>query len=203
LTPALRRLPLLPTLVVLAAVAAMLALGVWQLRRAEWKGALIARYADAQSLPPVAWPRDAAAAEAAFYRPGSLECGQVIAMRETAGRSATGQSGWSHVARCRLADGSEAEVALGWSAAPAPPAWTGGTVTGTIAPAGEGARLVADPPLAGLQRLARPDPRDLPNNHLAYAGQWFFFAVTALAIYALALRRRAAPAALATPAPRR
>ena len=38
--------------------------------------------------------------------------------------------------------------------------------------------------------MAAPDPRDLPNNHLAYAGQWFFFALTALVIYILALRRR-------------
>ena len=45
-------------------------------------------------------------------------------------------------------------------------------------------------PLAGLEPLAAPDPRDLPNNHLAYAGQWFFFALTALVIYILALRRR-------------
>ena len=53
-----------------------------------------------------------------------------------------------------------------------------------------GPRLVADPPVAGLQPMARPDPGDLPNNHLTYAGQWFFFALTALIIYVLALRRR-------------
>jgi surfeit locus 1 family protein len=195
-----RRVPLLPTLLVLAAVALMLALGVWQLRRAEWKGDMIARYADAQSLPPVAWPGTAAARAAALYRPSSFTCLQVLAMRETAGRSVGGQSGWAHVARCRLAEGGEAEVALGWSAAPTPPVWIGGPVTGVVAPAGEQARLVADPPQAGLEALVRPDPRALPNNHLSYAGQWFFFAVTALVIYAMALRRRAAPADLASPA---
>jgi surfeit locus 1 family protein len=31
-----RKVPLIPTLVVLAAVATMIALGVWQLQRAEW-----------------------------------------------------------------------------------------------------------------------------------------------------------------------
>ena len=198
MTRAPRRVPLLPTMLVLAAVALMLVLGVWQLRRAEWKGELIARYADAHSLPPVAWPVTAAAREAALYRPSGLTCLQVLAMRETAGRSVLGQSGWAHVARCRLAEGGEAEVALGWSAAPAPPAWTGGAVTGTVAPAGEGARLVADPPQAGLAGLARPDPKALPNNHLSYAGQWFFFAITALVIYGLALRRRAIPPVLAS-----
>lgn len=199
----LRRLPLLPTIIVLAAAALMVALGFWQLRRAEWKGAMIARYADAQSLPPVPWPRSPAAREAGLYRPSSFTCAQVLAMRETAGRSAKGQSGWAHVARCRLAAGGEAEVALGWSAAPAPPAWVGGPVAGTIAPAGEGARLVAGPPQAGLEPLARPDPKALPNNHLSYAGQWFFFAITALVIYAIALRRRLSPADLASPAARR
>jgi surfeit locus 1 family protein len=49
---------------------------------------------------------------------------------------------------------------------------------------------VADPPVGGLAANAAPDPADLPNNHLAYAGQWFFFALTALVIYVLALRRR-------------
>ena len=168
----------------------MVGLGIWQLRRAEWKGAMIARYSAAQTLSPVAWPRNAAEREDALYRPSSVNCAAVLALRETAGRSAAGQSGWSHVARCRLADGGEAEVALGWSAAPSPPTWPGGTVTGVVAPAGESVRLVAAPAQAGLQPLARPDPRDLPNNHLAYAGQWFFFAVTALIIYGLALRSR-------------
>ena len=52
-----------------------------------------------------------------------------------------------------------------------------------------GPRLVADPPVAGLQANAVPDPSDLPNNHLSYAGQWFLFAATALVIYVLAVRR--------------
>jgi cytochrome oxidase assembly protein ShyY1 len=66
---------------------------------------------------------------------------------------------------------------------------------GVVAP---GPRLVADPPLAGLAANARPDPSDIPNNHLSYAVQWFLFAVTALVIYLLALRKR-----LAGRAPRR
>lgn len=51
-------------------------------------------------------------------------------------------------------------------------------------------KLVADEGQGGLEPLARPDPANLPNNHLAYAGQWFFFALTALVIYVLALRAR-------------
>ena len=50
--------------------------------------------------------------------------------------------------------------------------------------------IVANPPLAGLQPNATPDPRDIPNNHFSYAVQWFLFAGVALVIYALALRKR-------------
>jgi surfeit locus 1 family protein len=39
----IRRIPIVPTLVVLAAVATMIGLGVWQLQRRAWKEALIAR----------------------------------------------------------------------------------------------------------------------------------------------------------------
>ena len=65
-------------------------------------------------------------------------------------------------------------------------------MTGRITRYGTGVRLVADPPLAGLAANAAPDPRELPDNHLAYAFQWFFFAMTALVIYFLALRRKQA-----------
>ena len=73
---------------------------------------------------------------------------------------------------------------------PAFPEWTGGEVSGFIGPQGEGVKLVAAPAQAGLADLAAPDPNDIPNNHLAYAVQWFFFALTALVIYWLALRRK-------------
>jgi surfeit locus 1 family protein len=64
-------------------------------------------------------------------------------------------------------------------------------VSGVIAPGGTfGGTLHASQPAPGLEPLAPPDPSDVPNNHLAYAGQWFFFALTALVIYVLALRRK-------------
>ena len=69
--------------------------------------------------------------------------------------------------------------------------WNGGRVEGTyLANRVKGPRLIADPPLAGLEANAKPDPNDIPNNHLSYAVQWFLFALTALVIYALALRKR-------------
>lgn len=186
-----RNIPLVPTGIVLVAVAAMVTLGFWQLQRKEWKEALIARFERSQSLSSaVPWPADAAEREAALYRHSSFECVRVVDVASNAGRSATGRLGWSHEARCITGGGGEAMVALGWSSDPRPHAWRGGQVAGFIAPAGDSIKLVAAPPQAGLEQLAAPDPREIPNNHLAYAVQWFFFAATALVIYGLALRRR-------------
>ena len=186
-----RKLPLIPTLVVLAAVATMVALGVWQLQRAQWKEDLLGRFGQAQTMSSaVEWPDSPAEYERALYRHARITCAEVTGMDATAGRSAEGQAGWAHVAHCRLPDGGEAVVAMGWSQDPRSPEWAGGEVGGFIGPAGKGVRLVAAPAQAGLQQLAAPDPNDVPNNHLAYAFQWFFFALTALAIYWLALRRK-------------
>jgi surfeit locus 1 family protein len=183
------RLPILPTLLVAAAVATMIWLGVWQLHRADWKEALLARYAQAQGIAaPVPWPHGDKAMEESLFRTTGFTCERVLSVRSTAGTAASGAKGWAHVARCAIGGGGEAEVALGWSADPETPAWAGGVVHGVLSPGG---KLVIDQPVAPLQKLAPPDPNDLPNNHMAYAVQWFLFALTAVVIYLLALRRRA------------
>ena len=185
----LRRLPPVATGVVLLSVAIMIALGFWQLGRADEKAQLLARYAAAgDNLDPVEWPGDSEAAlERRLYRRSAIDCAKVTELTAVAGTNARGSRGWAQIAECELADGGEARVALGWTRAPEGPLWNGGEVTGIIAP---GPRLVADPPRAGLLALEKPDPSDLPNNHLAYAWQWFLFALTALVIYALAVRKR-------------
>ena len=77
-----RKLPLVPTLLVAAAVSAMVALGVWQLGRAEWKAGLIARYAAAQALSAsVPWPRSEAELERAAFRWSQFTCERVLAFR--------------------------------------------------------------------------------------------------------------------------
>lgn len=187
-----RKVPLLPTLIVAAAVAAMIALGVWQLRRAEWKANLLAHYAQAQAMSSeVPWPRSAAEVERSLFRWSGFTCERVLEVRTTAADNASGRGGVSQIARCALAGGGEGEVALGWSVPTQPFQWSGGDVRGIIGPGGAfGAVLHAGKPAPGLEPLAAPDPADVPNNHLAYAGQWFFFALTAVVIYVLALRRR-------------
>lgn len=184
----MRRIPIIPTLLVLVAVAIMIALGFWQLARMHQKEALLAHYASARTLSSaVPFPRGAEAAEQALYRHSQVDCQQVLELSSMAGRSARGEAGVAQMARCRIDGGGEALVALGWSRDPHPPVWHGGRVIGTIAP---GPRLIAHPPLAGLEANAVPDPGEIPNNHLSYAVQWFLFAATALVIYALALRKR-------------
>ncbi|TMM48959.1 SURF1 family cytochrome oxidase biogenesis protein [Qipengyuania marisflavi] len=185
------RVPIFSTIVVVAAAATMIALGVWQLRRADEKAALLAHYDSAIRMSSnVTFPRDPADIQQALYRHSVVTCDRVVARRTTPGRSEGGKTGLAQMVRCAMQGGGEAEIALGWSLAPEPAKWDGGEVAGFIGPAGKEARLIASPPMAGLQPLAPPDPKDIPNNHLAYAGQWFFFALTALAIYILALRRR-------------
>lgn len=189
----MRRLPIIPTMLVLAAVAVMIGLGVWQLQRANWKHELLTRYSDAaQDDTPVAWPIAPDQFDDVYYRRSSFDCVEVIGRDAIAGRNIDGEAGWVQIARCRTAGGNLAAVQLGWTQDPQPVNWDGGEVTGRITRYGTGVRLVADPPLAGLAASAAPDPRELPDNHLAYAFQWFFFAITALVIYFLALRRKQA-----------
>lgn len=184
----MKRIPILPTIIVAAAIATMIALGFWQLDRMGEKEALIARAEQAtKTEEEVRFPGDPASREAVMYRRTTVDCAIVQDITTTAGRSAIGVSGVAHRASCTLPTGEPVTIDLGFSRDPTPVEWAGGEVTGIVAPGG---RVVATEPAAGLDALAAPDPAALPNNHLAYAGQWFFFALTALVIYMLALRRR-------------
>ena len=187
-----RRVPLLPTLIVVAAVAAMIALGVWQLQRLKWKEGLLARYEEARTMnADVPWPRDKAALEAALFRRSTFTCERVLGIRGTAASNARGESGMAWIADCEIDGGGRGEVALGWARPPQEHTWSGGKVSGAIGPGGKyGGILYAAQAPAGLAPLAPPDPASVPNNHLSYAIQWFFFAGTAAVIYVLALRKR-------------
>ncbi|MBO9518772.1 MAG: SURF1 family protein [Porphyrobacter sp.] len=183
-----RKIPILSTIIVAAAIATMIGLGVWQLRRADWKEGLIAQYSQAQTMSSaVPWPRTDADLEHSLFRWSQFDCQRVLSMRTTAATATDGSKGVAQIARCAIDGGGEAEVSLGWSLPTQPFNWQGGEVSGVIAPHGI---LHVAKPVEGLKALAPPDPKDLPNNHLMYAGQWFFFALTALVIYVLALRRR-------------
>lgn len=187
------RLPIFVTILVLAAVATMVGLGIWQLQRAEWKDSLLATYAVASEMPAIAYPAVPDPDDAPYFRKSSVNCLAVVGWRATSGRSADGRSGWAHIAQCRTAgaEGPGAQVVAGWSERPDDPDWQGGVVDGIIAPDSQYIiRLVASEPVAGLQKSQPPALEDIPNNHLSYAVQWFLFAGIALVIFILALKGR-------------
>ncbi len=203
----MKRLPVIATIVVAIAVLAMLALGVWQLERRGEKAALIARYAANLNQPAMAFPELAPVPPEAMFRKSRIQCLRVASWRTEAGRSAQGRSGYRHIADCVTgAEGPGVLVDLGVSSDPAQKVvWTGGAIDGVITTEPNHASLigrlftrevplrpmlVAAAPAPGLAASAPPNPADVPNNHLAYAVQWFVFAGAALLIYMLALRRR-------------
>jgi surfeit locus 1 family protein len=204
----LKRLPLIPTVLVLIAVGVMIRLGFWQIDRMHEKDAMVASFEAALAQDGIS-PVQAHRPEAAYKRIQD-NCTNPVPQSSVAGRNAKGEIGWAHVVRCTMggppANPTEEEqamkwvpypvdVVLGWSRAPQDVQWTGGMVTGTVVPFGKlGYKVFADPPLAGLEANAKPDPRDIPNNHWSYAIQWFLFALVALVIYGLALRKRLAGA---------
>ena len=194
------RFPWLATLLVLAAVGFMVHLGFWQLDRLHQKEAMIAEYRDAMNGGEVV---QAPLGEHAAYRRAQITClpdditehPQPYESKPISARNLREESGWGHVVRCNYLFGDlrvgKADVVLGWSKGPAAVHWMGGAVAGVVVPGGPlKYHIFADPPLAGLQANARPDPRNLPNNHLSYAVQWFLFAATAVVIYGIALRKR-------------
>mgnify|MGYP006167235697 CR=1 FL=1 len=122
----------------------------------------------------VPWPAGKADYEGAFYRRSRVECVAVEKVETVAGHSASGETGWAHMARCRLADGGMADVGLGWSRNPQAMEWAGGQVGGFVGPYRDGVKLVAAAPQAGLEQLAAALKAqglglilDIVPNHLA------------------------------------
>lgn len=197
----MRRVPILATLVVVAAVAVMIGLGVWQLGRAAEKEAALARIEANVGAPRVAVSKELDL-RANLLRPVRIAC-EGPAPTRVAG---AGKFGFRVIAQCRAPGLAEAlQVQLGTTRKPLPqPAWGGGEVSGYLAQAPDnrsllrqvfdrtpvGMMVVADPPLGGHAANPAPTLADIPNNHRSYAVQWFAFAGIAVVIYLLALRRR-------------
>lgn len=201
------RVPVIPTIIVAAAIAAMIALGIWQLDRAAEKRALLSVYTANLSKPAMHYPELAPVPPDALFRRSSANCLQVVNWRTEAGRSIMGQSGYRFLAECRTgAEGPGLIADMGVGRDPTfRPLWKGGVVSGRIttepqhgsligqffektAPARP--MLVSDAAAPGLDPSEQPSVDNVPNNHIGYAGQWFFFALVAAIIYFLALRRR-------------
>jgi len=200
----MKRLPLIPTIVVAGAVAAMIGLGIWQLQRAAWKERLLADYAAASALPALdldpLLSGDRPLPPLAFRR-ALISCRvREMTATEAGGRSRTGEPGTVYLVPCRPgADGLAGRLMInvGWTALPAHGRRISlnDIVAGTLGADVEGEPLIltAATPAAPLAASALARIEDVPNNHRFYAAQWFFFAGLAVLIYALALRRRRAP----------
>ena len=181
----------------------MLALGIWQLDRKTQKEALLAQLATNFDRPVMAFPRYPVGDEHLFRR-ATANCLEVIGWRKQGGRSAKGMIGTRQIAECRTgAEGAVLLVDMGVAQDPkTQPTYKGGQVSGTITHAPDARPLIAtifdttpkslmlvsDVPAPGLEVTARPALSSVPNNHLAYAVQWFLFALVAAVIYLLALR---------------
>ena len=190
----IRRLPIIPTIVVVLAAAIMIGLGVWQLQRAQWKDRLLAQYSQAEKLPPIAWPNvPPKDGQLPLFRSATGVCLRTIGGRAVAGENRAGEPGFAHIIDCATgAEGPGMSVEVGWSKNPnARPQWRGGPVSGVIAPDSRTRmRLVAASAPPGLEPSAPPSIASIPNNHRSYAVQWFSFAAIALVIYGLAVRKR-------------
>ncbi len=100
----------------LAALALLVGLGVWQLQRLEWKQGLIARLEERTSAPPLGLDEAlAAGVEAAEYRPVTVE-GRYLHDRElhVLSRTLDGEVGQHVVTPFRLDDGRTLLIDRGW-----------------------------------------------------------------------------------------
>ena len=193
-----RRLPVLPTIVVLGAVAVLIALGGWQLRRATWKQGLLARYAAAEKAPPIAFPTmPLSDDQLPLFRHATGVCLRVVGRRAIGGENQAGEPGYVQIVDCATgAEGPGMSVEVGWSKDPnAKVNWAGGPVSGIIVPDRHSRmRLVAAGAPPGLEPSKTPDVSTAspvtPAGHRGYAATWFALAVIALVIYALAVRKK-------------
>jgi hypothetical protein len=196
----MKRVPIFATIVVLAAVATMIGLGIWQLERARWKQGLVDQYAAAQKLPPIPFPTAPSTGPLPLFRWATGFCVKPVASRAIAGENRQGEPGYAHIVKCATgAEGPGMAVDIGWSKDPnAKWDWAGGPVTGVIVPDRlQRIRLVAASSPPGLEPSAPPSLDSVvsvtPAGHRFYAFQWFAFAAIALLIYILAVRKRLRP----------
>ena len=199
----MKRPPILATILVALSVAAMIGLGFWQLQRRHEKLAELAVLAANPSRPAIAFPNPPIGDDLLFRKAGAF-CLKPVGFS----LDGAGKAGFRVIAHCATgAEGPGFAVQLGTTRNPEfKPQWAGGKVSGTIGHAPSSTpliatlfgkappkqlMLVADTPASGLAANALPSIDSIPNNHLAYAVQWFLFAAIAVIIYLLALRRRA------------
>ncbi len=202
----IRRMPILPTLITMIGVLILCGLGRWQLERREWKHRKIAELAAAPHLPPVSpgeFSRALAREHSIQYRRAEISChgGAKKPYDLRPGASFGGTSGYFVLFSCRPNDRPPDIVAVaGWTRRLDVRDQTvvlDSELKGIIIerpygdePGRPAFMLIPDQPIAPFGRPRQPVAADLPDNHLAYAGQWFGLAIALSAIYGLWLRKR-------------
>lgn len=187
------RIPVLPTLLVAAAVAVMIGLGIWQLQRAQWKQGLLAEMRAAEARSPYDLDREGRPPAVMLTR-AAITCttGPQIIIR--GGENRAEEGGYRYLVPCTGNAAGPVQLDLGWSKQPNLKPRLAGLkrrFTGTLYERGEADLvLTSDQSVPPLQPSKPPSADDIPNNHLFYAIQWFFFALAAAVIYLLALRKR-------------
>ena len=215
-----RYFPFFPTLLVGGAVITMLLLGIWQLERRGEKAALLETYRTNMAKPSLdVFPTARPVPDSAMFRTATVACKPFGEPQIRGGKDAVlGATIFRIIVSCRLPDKAVGPdnpvfyVDIGGSEDPAPKPMIvfGMTYTGTVTTMPpEGSFILRafrkEPPPAafliaskttspGLVPSAPPNIEDVPNDHLAYAIQWFLFAGFALIIYVAALRKRLKPA---------
>lgn len=191
-----RRLPIIPTIVVLALVGGCVAAGIWNLRRAKFHESELHAFEAASHLPPVTYPTTPKRDEQLpFYRYATGNCLRPVGRRTTVGENKAGEPGFAIIIDCATgAEGPGMSVQVGWSKNPnATTPWKGGVVSGVIVQdKATRFRLVAATPAPGLDSNGpvKPAISVPPSQNRGYALQFFSFAAIALIIYALAVRKR-------------
>ena len=192
----IRRLPIVPTVLVAMVVAGCIAAGIWNLHRANFHQAELRSYEAASRLPPIAFPTAPLQdKQLPIYRHATGNCLRVTKLRTSVGENQAGEPGFAIIVDCATgAEGPGMSVQVGWSKNPnATTSWKGGLVSGEIVRDKlTRIRLVAATPAPGLAANAtvKAAVSVSPQQNRGYAIQFFAFAATALVIYALAVRKR-------------
>lgn len=191
----IKRVPVIPTIIVLAAVALIVWLGIWNLQRAKLHEAQLSSFQAAARMPPVVFPDVLKPnAQLPLYRFATGNCLRVMNWRTSVGEDRNEEPGFVIIADCATSQGPGMSVELGWTKNPnARVNWNGGLVSGVIVPDRVSqVRLAAATTAAGLEPIATPTSTIAvtPGRNRGYAATWFALAAIALIMYVLAVRKR-------------
>jgi surfeit locus 1 family protein len=196
---------IVPTVMTLIMLPMLIALGMWQLQRMEWKTNLLARLEVNPKLPVLMISNSSRLMPADEFRKVSIVCAREskIAVFPEDMRS-DGKTEGTYIS-CRLQNGPIVMIDAESEQLPPSNATQAYTVTGTLrqwqAPSWQ--RKMAGNLPASWALFARknvspfyvngqgvlPRAEDIANNHFAYAVQWFAFAGVLLVIYGIYARR--------------